>query len=46
MVELEWKGNKMKLLLLLIELLKLIKDSDGDGRPDLFDDYPNDPEKK
>lgn len=36
----------MKLLLLLIELLKLIKDSDGDGRPDIFDSAPDDPKVK
>lgn len=26
-------------------LLGKLKDSDGDGRPDLFDDAPNDPEQ-
>lgn len=36
----------LKVLYAIIELLKLIKDVDGDGRPDLFDSAPNDPEKK
>jgi len=36
----------MKILSLLIDLLKVIKDSDGDGRPDVFDDAPDDPNVK
>ena len=36
----------LQLLYAIIEMLKLLKDTDGDGRPDIFDKYPNDPAKK
>jgi len=36
----------LQLLYAIIEMLKLLKDTDGDGRPDIFDKYPNDPTKK
>lgn len=36
----------MKILLLIIEILKLIRDTDGDGRPDIFDSDPDDPNVK
>ena len=36
----------LELLYAIIELLKVIKDTDGDGRPDLFDKFPDDPTKK
>ena len=38
--------NIFKLLLLLKEIIELLKDTDKDGRPDLFDRHPNDPERK
>ena len=31
---------------LLLKMLKLVKDSDGDGRPDITDDFPDDPDRK
>jgi len=36
----------LQLLYAIIEMLKLLKDTDGDGRPDLFDAHPDDPTKK
>ena len=36
----------LELLYAIIELLKVIKDTDGDGRPDIFDKFPDDPTKK
>jgi len=36
----------LNLLYAIIEMLKLLKDTDGDGRPDLFDAHPDDPTKK
>ena len=36
----------LNLLYAIIEMLKLLKDTDGDGRPDIFDSHPNDPTKK
>ena len=36
----------LQLLYAIIEMLKLLKDTDGDGRPDIFDSHPNDPTKK
>lgn len=36
----------MKFLVLLIQFLQLLKDADGDGRPDLFDSEPDNPEVK
>lgn len=38
--------NIMAFFKLLIDLLKLLKDSDADGRPDIFDSEPNNPEVK
>lgn len=36
----------LELLYVVLELLKLIKDTDGDGRPDIVDSKPNDPTVK
>lgn len=36
----------LELMYLLFEMLKLIKDTDGDGRPDLFDSDPQNPDVK
>lgn len=36
----------LEFMYLLIEVLKLFKDSDNDGRPDLFDSEPHNPEVK
>lgn len=36
----------LEMLYLIAEILKLVKDTDGDGRPDLFDDDPLDPQVK
>lgn len=38
--------NIFKLLLLIKEIICLLKDTDGDGTPNLFDKYPDDPERK
>lgn len=35
-----------RILMLVVWLLEKLKDSDKDGRPDLFDDEPNNPEVK
>lgn len=29
---------------MILDILKVFKDSDGDGRPDVLDSDPNDPE--
>lgn len=36
----------LQLLQLIVEMLRLIKDSDKDGRPDIFDSSPIDPKVK
>jgi len=36
----------LEFMYLIIEIMKLFKDSDGDGRPDLFDSEPHNPEVK
>lgn len=36
----------LEMLYLIAEILKLIKDTDGDGRPDIFDSDPLNPEVK
>lgn len=37
--------NWISVLNLLMYILQKIKDTDGDGRPDIFDNHPNDPER-
>ncbi len=36
----------VQLLKMIMEMLNVIKDSDGDGRPDFLDSDPNNPEVK
>lgn len=36
----------LKILQTIVEMLKVIKDSDGDGRVDIFDSDPDDPNVK
>lgn len=36
----------LEMLYVLMEMLKLIKDTDGDGRPDIFDTEPDNPAVK
>jgi hypothetical protein len=38
--------NWIAVLNILLYVLGKIKDTDQDGRPDVFDKYPNDPERK
>lgn len=38
--------NFLKMLELLVQLFQLIKDSDGDGRADIFDKEPDNPDVK
>lgn len=38
--------NWMQVLAIVMYLLEKIKDSDGDGRIDILDDEPNNPEIK
>ena len=36
----------LELLYIILEILKVMKDTDGDGRPDIFDSHPDDPTRK
>lgn len=34
----------LRALELILQILNVLKDTDGDGRPDVFDSEPNNPE--
>lgn len=38
--------NLFKLLKMILDILNVLKDSDKDGVPDIFDKKPNDPNEK
>lgn len=38
--------NLIRVLQLIIQILAMVKDSDGDGRADIFDSAPDDPNIK